>query len=533
MRWPVRYTMVLAFVALLTAATACGRSEAQNESSPAPFHLQEATIADIHAAYRSGSLTARRLTQLYLNRIEAYDKQGPRINSIITLNPKALEDADRLDAAVKTSGFVGPLHGIPLVVKDQADAQGMPMTMGSVMLKDYYPARDAFVVAKLRQAGAIIVGKSTLGEWGGGDTYGSLFGITRNPYALERTAGGSSGGTGASLAANLVAVGIGQEGNASIRRPSTYNALVGMRPTPGLVSRAGVYQGWPSMNGSLGPMARTVRDLAIVLDVMVGYDPEDPLTALGVGRAPKTYTAFLDRNGLKGARIGVLREVLGGAANAKSDDFAKVTTVFDAAVNQLRAAGAEVVDPVEIPDLIALIAKRARDPAEDEAMKLLFARTPNAPFKSRQEVVKSPLFAQLNPAAQQRLRNDYSTTPEQYYQYVLARERLVLNIAKTMADHRLDAIVHKSMESTPPMIEEKPVPRSVGGAGPPTVNTTAIFISAMTVPTGFVNGALPVGMTFMGRPYDESTLIRLAYAFEQATHHRKPPMTTPPLAGEP
>ena len=286
------------------------------------------------------------------------------------------------------------------------------------------------------------------------------------------------------------------------------------------------------MNGSLGPIARTVKDLATLLDVMVGYDPEDPLTALGVGRAPKTYTAFLDRNGLKSARVGVLREVL-GTPNPSSDDFAKVTAVFDAALSEMKTAGADIVDPVVIPDLKALIAKRARDPAEDEAMKLLFARSPNAPFKSRQDVVRSPLFGQLNPAAQQRLRDDYSTSPEQYHQYVLAREQLVLNVVKVMADNRLDVIVHKSMESTPAMIEEKPVPRSVGGSGPPVINTTAIFLSAMTVPAGFVGGNLPVGVTLMSRPYDEATLIKLAYAFEQATHHRKPPGTTPPLAGEP
>jgi Asp-tRNA(Asn)/Glu-tRNA(Gln) amidotransferase A subunit family amidase len=524
------------FVLVLCAAVAaCNRPGTERTSQPdaSPFHLQEATIEQIHAAYTSGQLTARRLTQLYLDRIAAYDKQGPSINSIITLNPRALEDADRLDAAFKASGFVGPLHGIPVVVKDQADTEGMPMTMGSVMLKDYYPARDAFAVGRIRQAGAIIVGKTTLGEWGGGDTYGSLFGITRNPYAPERTVGGSSGGTAAAVAANLVTVGVGQEGFASIRRPSTWNSLVGMRPTAGLVSRAGVYQGWPSMNGSLGPMARSVADLARLLDVMVGYDPEDPLTALGVGRTPKSYTLSLDRDGLKGARLGVIREPLGGNADPSSEDWGNVTAVFDAALGQLKAAGAEIVDPIVIPDLRPLLAKRARDPAEDEAMRLLFARTPNAPYKSRQEVVKSPEFAQVFPAAQQRLREDYGTSPEAYHQYVLAREQLVLNIVKVMADNRLDAIVHKSMESTPPMIEEKPVPRSVGGSGPPVINTTAIFISAMTVPAGFVDGTLPVGMTFMGRPYDEATLIRLAYAFEQATRFRTPPASTPPLAGEP
>ena len=219
-----------------------------------PFNIIEATIESGHSAYRSGQLTARRLVQMYLDRIEAFDKKGPAINAIISINPLALGEAERLDADFKTSGFVGPLHGIPVIMKDQGDARGMPTTLGSLLFKDYYPQRDAFAVEKLKRAGAIIIGKATLGELGGGDTHGSLFGSTRNPYDLERTAGGSSGGSGASVAANYCTVAIGQEGFASIRRPSTWNSVCGMRPTAGLVSRGGVYAGWPSQNGSLGPM---------------------------------------------------------------------------------------------------------------------------------------------------------------------------------------------------------------------------------------------------------------------------------------
>ena len=289
--------LAVVFFSLLSLVPGCSSSHIQ------PFHLLEATIEDVHNAYESGDLTSRQLVQLYLDRIEAYDKNGPNINSIITLNPQALEEADRLDAAFNASGFVGPLHGIPVIVKDQADAKGMPTTLGSVLLKDYFPEKDSFAVAKLREAGAIILGKSTLGEWGGGDTYGSLFGVTRNPYALDRTVGGSSGGTGGSISANFATVGVGQEGFASIRRPSTWNSLVGMRPTGGLISRSGVYAGWPSINGSLGPMTRTVKDLATLLDALVGYDPEDPLTAQGVGNIPDSYTDFLDNNGLQGARL--------------------------------------------------------------------------------------------------------------------------------------------------------------------------------------------------------------------------------------
>src|SRR5262245_52758128 len=233
------------------------------------FDVIETTIADIHAAYRSGQLTCRQLAQAYLDRIQAYDKNGPAINAIITINPDALKEAERLDTALKNTGMVGPLHGIPIIIKDQADAKGMPTTLGSVLFKDYYPDRDAFVVEKLQKAGAIILAKATLGELGGGDTHGSLFGSTRNPYDPERTAGGSSGGSGASVAANFCAVGVGQEGFASIRRPSTWNSIVGMRPTAGLVSRGGVYAGWPSIAGSLGPMSRTVTDLAKLLDVIV------------------------------------------------------------------------------------------------------------------------------------------------------------------------------------------------------------------------------------------------------------------------
>ena len=232
-----------------------------------------------------------------------------------------MEEADRLDAAFKTSGFVGPLHGIPVIMKDQADITGLPTTLGSVLFKDYMPDRDCFVAAKLKKAGVIFIGKATLGELGGGDTHGSLFGSTRNVYDLERTAGGSSGGSGASVSANFCAVAVGQEGFASIRRPSIWNGVVGMRPTMGLVSRGGVYGGWPTINGSLGPMARTVTDAAKLLDSMVGYDPDDPVTGYGVGNTADSYSATLDKAALKGARIGILRETMGYAAEPDKRRF--------------------------------------------------------------------------------------------------------------------------------------------------------------------------------------------------------------------
>jgi Asp-tRNA(Asn)/Glu-tRNA(Gln) amidotransferase A subunit family amidase len=246
---------IVALAAFVTTAYFI-QSSLPVQSAAASFDVMETTIEDVHKAYSSGQLSARQLTQMYLDRIEAYDKDGPKINCVITVNPKALEEADALDAAFKKSGFVGPLHGIPVVFKDQMDVAGIRTTLGSVVFENYVPTQDSFVVDKLRKAGAIVLAKVTLGELGGGDTFGSLFGETHNPYDLERTAGGSSGGTGAAVAANFATVGIGQEGFASIRRPSTWNSIVGMRPTAGLVSRTGVYAGWPSTNGSLGPMTR-------------------------------------------------------------------------------------------------------------------------------------------------------------------------------------------------------------------------------------------------------------------------------------
>lgn len=497
------------------------------QTKPEPFQLIETTIERVHAAYKSGQLTSHQLVQLYLNRIEAYDKNGPKINAIINLNPKALEDADKLDASFKTSGLVGPLHGIPIIIKDQVDAKGMPTTLGSVLLKDYYPEKDAFVVEKLRKAGAIILAKGTLGELGGGDTYGTLFGVTRNPYALDRTVGGSSGGPGASISSNFAMVAVGQEGSASIRRPSTWNDLVGMRPTAGLVSRSGVSDGWPYVRTSLGPMARTVRDLATLLDVMVGYDSEDPVTAYGVGHVSGSYTNFLDPKGLKGSRLGILRESIGMNSEPNSEDFRNVSEIFDKAVGELKAAGAEAIDPIVIPNIRELLAKNAMGPEVSEAYKVYLGRNANAPFKSLEELVQAPDFRKVIPPTQQRLTE--KPDPSKHYQYLLAKDELMANLLKVMADHKLDAIVFKSVEHQPTLIRDGVNPPYVGSKGVSQLNTFLVFVPAITVPAGFTKDELPIGITFLGRPYSDGAMIKLAFAYEQATHHRRPPSTVPSL----
>jgi amidase len=485
------------------------------------FIVQEATIEAIQAAYRAGTLTVRQLVEMYLDRIERYDQRGPALNAVISLNPDALVEADRLDAAFNASGFVGPLHGIPMMVKDQVDINGMPTTLGSVLFKDYVPGRDAFTISRLRQAGALFLGKATLGELGGGDTHGSLFGSTRNVYDLERTAGGSSGGSAVCVSANFCTVSIAQEGFSSIRRPAIWNGVVGMRPSIGLVSRTGVYGGWPTLNGSLGPMARTVADLAKLLDSMVGYDPDDPITAKGAGRFPDGFSKSLDKSALKGARLGILREPVGYDTDAGCDDFKKVDEVFNRSINELREAGADIIDELVIPDLKSLLAARARDNEADEAMFKHYFAGPNAPFATRQAVTNSPLFLKVHVGSQRRFQTNDS--PERHYRYLKARDALMTNLLKAVADHRLDAIVHKAVEHQPTLIQDGIAPPYVDQKGAFHINTFLMSVPSIVVPSGFTIDGLPAGITFLGRPYDDAKMIKLAYSYEQATHHRRPP----------
>jgi Asp-tRNA(Asn)/Glu-tRNA(Gln) amidotransferase A subunit family amidase len=530
---------------LVTIAVAVGiwampGSAQRAETNSTPFDVMEATIPDIHAAMKAGTLTSRQLVQHYLDRIAAYDKKGPDLNCIVALNPEALAEADRLDAEFKKTGeLTGSLHGIAVVVKDEIDVAGMPTTLGSAVFKDYRPTLDAFVIAELRKQGAIILGKTTLGEFAAGDTYGSgfaergeAFGVSRNPYDLARTVGGSSGGSGSCLAANLSAVALGEETRASIRRPGSFNAVVSMRPTAGLISRAGMFDGWPTEHASMGPMARTVGDLARLMDVMVGYDGEDPLTALGVGHKPASYVAGLDKDALQGARIGVLRTDLGGNSGPDSQDYKNVMAIFNRTVGELKAAGAMVVDPIVIPELIELQRITGRRP-EDEALKVWFARNPNSQFHTRADIAKSPDADKIFPPNKAATWKNPSPPPfdqAAYAAYTVARQQLLINVLKVMADNHLDAIVYRTMERSPSFIRDATTPPyRGGGGGTPTLNTFLVYVPAITVPSGFTPERLPTGVTFLGRPYNDARVIALAYAYEQATHHRVPPATAPPL----
>lgn len=507
----------------------------------AKFDVMEATIADIHAAMLAKELTARQLVQMYLDRIEAYDQKGPALNCVISLVPDALQEADRLDAEfAKTGKLTGPLHGIPVLVKDEVDVAGTATTQGVKVFADYFPPLDAFAIVQLKKSGAIMLGKTTLSEYAGGDTYSTLFGHSRNPYDLERTVGGSSGGSGGALGANFSTLTVGEETSSSLKRPAAWAASTGMRATPGLISRTGMWDGHPVPTAQMGPMARTVTDLAKMMDGMVGYDPEDPITAQGLMHTPATYTAFLDPEGLKGARIGVIRVPLSGNSNPEAADFQRVEAVFQKALGELRTAGAFVMD-VEIPDLKALMAKRGGDPAlTDEALRVYLARNPGHPLKTRADINNHPEYengfkrivarATGNTGGGRGGGNRTPGDPARILESIRAREQLLLNIAKVMADHDLDAIAFKTVEHEPSKIADATNPPYKSNGGTVSLNTFLIYTPIITVPMGYSDGKLPAGITFMGLPFSEPTLFKLGYAYEQATKHRRPPPTTPALA---
>jgi Asp-tRNA(Asn)/Glu-tRNA(Gln) amidotransferase A subunit family amidase len=493
------------------------------------FHLLEATIADIHDAFARRELTAGQLIEWYLARIEAFDGSGPEINSIITLDKDAKGVAARLDKEYAERGLTGSLHGIPILVKDQIDVAGLPTTLGSVLFKDYFPDQDATVVTKLKLAGAVILGKTTLGEMGGGDTHGTLFGSTRNPYDLERTPGGSSGGSAAALSANFATLALGQEGLASIRRPAAWTSTVGFRPSLGLVSRTGSFGGWPARNGSIGPMARTVADLSRLLDVLVGYDRTDRITAFGVRHIPPSFTGGLSRSGLRGVKVGVIRQRIGLRSEIESKDYESVSSVFDRAVEELSLAGAVVVDPIAIPSLDELLAKRAF-PHSAESFMSWMGRSKSPPFRSYEDLVANPVHVEV---MQRRSGGRPAEWNGTHYEHLIAREELKTQLLVLMADHDLDVIVHKSVEHTPTLIREGINPPYRNHTGTPHINTFLEDVPAISIPAGFTDEHRPVGITFLGPPYSDAKMIRYAYAYEQATHHRIPPTSTPALPGQP
>ncbi|MCG8468435.1 MAG: amidase [Gemmatimonadetes bacterium] len=500
-----------------------------------PFELEEATIADVHTAMRAGDLTCRTLVERYLARIEAYDQQGPRLNAVQTINSRALETADRLDAALASDGLAGPLHCIPVLLKDQVETDDMPTTYGSALFSDFVPARDATIVTRLEEAGALILAKTNMGELAS-RYVGSAFGVIRNAYAPDRNPSGSSGGTGSGVAANFGMVGIGEDTGGSIRGPAAVQSLVGLRPTVPLVSRHGMMPANPTTD-TMGPMTRTVTDAAIVLDAIAGYDPNDPVTAYAAREVPESYAAGLESDALRGARIGVIREPMDSNADPTSADYRSVHAVFSRAVDDLRRAGAEIVDSVSIEGLETVNALAATNRFETErATDDYLAQHPGAPYRTLKSILASGVVNPWRAAGLMHLIGR-STDEAGYAEYVVGRDALRIAFMQTLADHDLDAVVYPTFDHPPSRIaldvETNPAPADDYGLGDNRALSPVLAFPALTVPAGFTEAGLPVGLELLGRAFAEHQLLRFGYAYEQATRHRRPPPTTPPLTERP
>ena len=472
----------------------------------------ELTIAGFHSELEGGTMTCRGLVEAYLRRIEEYD-QPTGINAFVVLNPDALNRADELDAEIRRTGRLRPLHGVPVVVKDNYDTHDLQTAAGSLAMKGSLPPDDAYQVFKLREAGAVVLGKTNMAEWAFSpfQTVSSIAGTTRNPYDLERVPAGSSGGTAAAVAANLGLVGLGTDTGNSIRGPSSHCCLVGIRSTMGLTSRDGIVPLY-LRNDVGGPMCRTVEDAARVLDVIAGHDPADPITRLGVGKTPGSYTEYLDADGLKGKRIGVFRYY----TDQPTTD-PEVLKVFEKAIDDLDSGGAEVVDPVMVPGFDRLTEDIwCRTFRRD--LERYLGTLADPPHRTLKSIVDSGLYSDY---IAERLRGmleapepscgDLYTEPKN----IRLREAVV----GSMDEAGVDAMVYPTWSNPPRLIGDMESPAGDNSQKiPPHTG-----LPGFTVPMGFTYGDLPAGLQIVGRLFSESTLFSISYAYEQSTRHRRPP----------
>ncbi len=487
------------------------------------FRFMEATVSDIHEAMLAKKLTCRELVEYYLKRIEAYDKQGPSLNAVVCVNSKALEEADRLDCELnKTGRLGGALHGIPVLLKDNYDTFDMPTTAGSAALAGFVPEDDGFVVDKLRKAGALFLAKVNLHEFAvWGETVSSILGQTLNPYDLTRTPGGSSGGTGAGIAANFGVLGLGTDTVNSIRSPSSANCLVGIRPTIGLVSRDGIVP-YSLTQDTGGPICRTVEDAVRTLDVIAGYDCADDKTAWSVGKIPSTYTAFLRKDGLEGKRIGVLESFFG-----KEEVHAEVNGIMRGALEVIARSGAVIVpldDDIDSGCLTTQVSVHLDD-LKDHLNVYLRSLPARAPVHSFEEVMAT---GKIHPGIKENMDKAMRLsvgTPEYNKKLVLISE-IQTRIVKIMADHCLDAIVYPHQQQLVCKVGESQKQRNgvlCSVTGFPSLALPAGF----SAPSADAPIGVPVGMEIIGRPWSEPVLIEIAYGFEQISKVRRPPVSMP------
>jgi amidase len=513
-----------AFLVFVITSLSLVPANAQKPAVPA-FQVDETTIAETHVALRAGKTTCRQLAQTYLKRIATYD-QTTHLNTVILLNPTVLADADRMDREFKQTHALKPLQCIAVVVKDNYDTAGLQTTAGSLAMKGVVPGSDAFMVKRIREAGALILFKSNMAEWAFSPVLSesSMGGVTRNPYALDRVPAGSSGGTGASVAANLAEVGLGTDTGDSIRGPASHNDLVGIRPTIGLTSRDGIVP-LNMMADVGGPLARTVADAAAVLGVVAGYDPADPVTELAKAHAERDYTRYLKTEALKGVRIGVFRPYV----DAPTGD-PEIKALTEKAIIDLKAQGATIVDPLIIPDFDALTKTIGCGDFEKDLNDYIALHAPAAPYKSLQQIVDSGLYL---PSIETRLKRalepkNFDGSPRMpcldtwHDPKKIAFRNAVVG---AMDAAGIAAVIYPTWSNPPRLVGDL---KSPGGDNNQVISPMT-GMPAITVPMGFSHTDLPAGLQFLGRPFAEPTLFGLAYAYEQATHHRRPPKLFGPL----
>jgi Asp-tRNA(Asn)/Glu-tRNA(Gln) amidotransferase A subunit family amidase len=486
----------------------------------------EATIADIHDAYRTGQLTCRELVQQYLDRIAAYDKQGPALTAMITVNPRALEVADELDRQYRQSGLTGTLHGIPVILKDNYDTFDMPTTGGNTAMRTSVPPTDAFTVAKMRKAGALILAKANLQEFArGGNSLSSLGGQVLNPYDLTRTPGGSSGGTGAGIASNFAVLGTGSDTGQSVRSPASACSLVGVRCTRGLISRAGVIPASITQD-ELGPITRTVEDAARLLDVMVGFDPNDPVTGYGVGRPPRSYTDQLHGNALRGARIGVMTNLFGTEARHQ-----EVNQVMEQVIATMQSQGATIIR-FSLPayDTLQSIVVTSTWEAHTAMDEYFASLGPNAPVHTFDQLVASKT---ATPEAQKAMEAEIAIVDglnnPVYKDHMVNREKLRMAVSAKMAELNIEAILYPLQKVLVSLVGV-PQPERNGTLSNGTGFPAVCFPGGFSPPTSTAPIGVPVGAELLGREFSEPLLLSLAYAYEQAAKTRKLPKSTPALS---
>ena len=533
-------------LAVATLLTLNGCAPPAPEPPTELFALEEATIADISAAFDAGALTCQELVQLYLNRIAAYDDDGPRLNSIITVDPRALDTARALDEERASTGPRSALHCIPVLLKDNIDTDDMPTSNGSAILKNAIPPDDAYITKALRDAGALVLGKASMGEFAGG-SYNSVDGQTSNPYNLLRATGGSSSGSGASVSANLAVLAIGTDTSTSVRGPSSFNGIVGLRPTTGLISRDGIAP--KNLNfDTAGPMARTVTDLALLLSTIAGPDPADPdnlslqvYDAHPAGPVPLDYTEFLLRGSLQGTRLGVARDYFGGDP--------EVDALAEAAIATMKELGAEIVDPVTFDGSFVDEVRRIADyrfRVDWETYLETFGPDVPKTVDAFLERYDTDVAASQFPAEESvlNLLRRASATSTDHPDYLdLIENVLPMNTQlklELFEANDLDALVFPYNASfaapidNPTFTADDPthVPSRDIRSPSTLAGYSSVGFPGIVVPMGFGPQGLPMTISFMGRPYDERKLIGYAYDYEQATMMRRPSPLVPPLPGE-